>query len=111
MLPEGRHSLDYQSWDTAGFVEPKASTSVDVDLTPPTLGGSPSGVQTTPDVTISWTGSGTASGAARYEVGIDGGPTQSVGITTKLNRRLADCDHTVRVTDYNAPRNPDSTGI
>src|SRR6058998_2601827 len=76
MLPEGSHSLDYQSWDSAGFVEPRATTSIDVDLTPPTLGGSPSGVQTTPDVTITWTGSDTASGVARYEVSIDGGPTQ-----------------------------------
>src|SRR2546426_629328 len=111
ILPEGRHSLDYQSWDTAGFVEPKASTSVDVDLTPPTLGGSPSGVQTTPDVTISWTGSDTASGIARYEVSIDGGPTQSVGMTTSLNRRWSDGDHTVRVTAYDAAGNQDATGI
>src|SRR5207244_4103609 len=48
MLPEGSHSLDYQSWDSAGFVEPRATTSIDVDLTPPTLGGSPSGFQTLP---------------------------------------------------------------
>jgi len=111
MLPEGRHSLDYQSWDTAGFVEPKASTSVDVDLTPPTLGGSPSGVQTTPDVTISWTGSDTASGIARYEVSIDGGPTQSVGTTTSLSRRWSDGDHTVRVTAYDAAGNQHATVI
>jgi len=111
ILPEGRHSLDYQSWDTAGFVEPKASTSVDVDLTPPTLGGSPSGVQTTPDVTISWTGSDTASGIARYEVSIDGGPTQSVGTTTSLSRRWSDGDHTIRVTAYDAAGNQHATVI
>src|SRR5439155_1672660 len=51
-LSEGRHTVDYQSWDSAGFVEPRASTSIDVDLTPPTLGGTPSGVQTAPDVTV-----------------------------------------------------------
>src|SRR5213594_3458038 len=100
MLPEGSHSLDYQSWDSAGFVEPRATTSIDVDLTPPTLGGSPSGVQTTPDVTITWTGSDTASGIARYEVSIDGGPTESVGMTTSLSRRWSDGDHTIRVTAY-----------
>jgi len=111
MLPEGRHTLDYQSWDTAGFVEPKASTSIDVDLTPPTLGGSPSGVQMTPDVTISWTGSDTASGIARYEVSIDGGPTESVGMTTSLSRRWSDGDHTVRVTAYDAAGNQDATVI
>src|SRR3989454_451221 len=111
LLPEGRHTLDYQSWDTAGFVEPKASTSVDVDLTPPTLGGSPSGVQTTPDVTISWTGSDTASGIARYELSIDGGPTQSVGTTTSLSRRWSDGDHTVRVTAYDAAGNQHATVI
>src|SRR3989449_535481 len=111
MLPEGRHSLDYQSWDTAGFVEPKASTSIDVDLTPPTLGGSPSGVQTTPDVTISWTGSDLASGIARYEMSIDGVPTQSVGMTTSLSRRWSDGDHTVRVTAYDAAGNQHATVI
>src|SRR2546425_197987 len=111
ILPEGRHSLDYQSWDTAGFVEPKSSTSVDVDLTPPTLGGSPSGVQTTPDVTISWTGSDLASGIARYEMSIDGGPTQSVGMTTTLSRRWSDGDHTVRVTAYDAAGNQHATVI
>src|SRR3989454_1091078 len=71
MLTEGRHTLDYQSWDSAGFVEPKASTSIDVDLTPPTLDGSPTGVVTTPDVTITWTGTDGSSGIARYEVSID----------------------------------------
>src|SRR2546425_156214 len=107
----GTHTIDSQSWDPAGFVEPKASTSVDVDLTPPTLGGSPSGVQTTPDVTISWTGSDTASGIARYEVSIDGGPTQSVGTTTSLSRRWSDGDHTVRVTAYDAAGNQHATVI
>src|SRR5881409_875952 len=111
MLPEGRHSLDYQSWDSAGFVEPRARTSIDVDLTPPTLGGSPSGVQTTPDVTITWTGSDTASGVARYEVSIDGGPTESVGMTTSLSRRWSDGDHTIRVTAYDTAGNQDATVI
>src|SRR5436309_2067378 len=111
MLPEGSHSLDYQSWDSAGFVEPRATTSIDVDLTPPTLGGSPSGVQTTPDVTITWTGSDTASGVARYEVSIDGGPTESVGMTTSLSRRWSDGDHTIRVTAYDTAGNQDATVI
>src|SRR2546427_8398285 len=111
MLPEGSHSLDYQSWDSAGFVEPRATTSIDVDLTPPTLGGSPSGVQTTPDVTITWTASDTASGVARYEVSIDGGPTESVGMTTSLSRRWSDGDHTIRVTAYDTAGNQDATVI
>src|SRR2546426_63296 len=111
ILPEGSHSLDYQSWDSAGFVEPRATTSIDVDLTPPTLGGSPSGVQTTPDVTITWTGSDTASGVARYEVSIDGGPTESVGMTTSLSRRWSDGDHTIRVTPSDTARKQEATVI
>src|SRR2546425_234445 len=111
MLTEGRHTLDYQSWDSAGFVEPKASTSIDVDLTPPTLDGSPTGVVTTPDVTITWTGTDGSSGIARYEVSIDGGPTESVGMTTSLTRRWSDGDHTVRVTAYDAAGNQDATVI
>jgi len=111
MLMEGRHTLDYQSWDTAGFVEPKASTSIDVDLTPPALDGSPTGVVTTPDVTITWTGTDGSSGIARYEVSIDGGPAESVGMTTSLTRRWSDGDHTVRVTAYDAAGNADAKVI
>src|SRR3989441_1237265 len=111
MLTEGRHSLDYQSWDSAGFVEPKASTSIDVDLTPPTLDGSPSGLVTTADVTITWTGTDASSGIARYEVAIDGAPAESVGMTTSLTRRWSDGDHTIRVTAYDAAGNNDATVI
>jgi len=110
-LSEGRHTVDYQSWDSAGFVEPRASTSIDVDLTPPTLGGTPSGVQTAPDVTVSWTGSDSASGVTGYMLSIDGGPTQSVGMTTTLTRRWSDGDHTVRITAYDAAGNQDATVI
>src|SRR6266581_1962281 len=111
MLTEGRHTLDYQSWDTAGFVEPKASSSIDIDLTPPAVDGSPTGVVTTPDVTITWTGTDGSSGIARYEVSIDGGPTESVGMTTSLTRRWSDGDHTVRVTAYDAAGNQDAKVI
>ena len=111
MLTEGRHTLDYQSWDTAGFVEPKASSSIDIDLTPPAVDGSPTGVVTTPDVTITWTGTDGSSGIARYEVSIDGGPTESVGMTTSLTRRWSDGDHTVRVTAYDAAGNADAKVI
>jgi len=110
-LSEGRHTVDYQSWDSAGFVEPRASTSIDVDLTPPALGGTPNGVQTTSDVTVSWTGSDSASGVTGYMLSIDGGPTQSVGMTTTLTRRWSDGDHTVRITAYDAAGNQDATVI
>src|SRR5438445_672986 len=90
---------------------PPNTESIEVDLPPPTLGGSPSVVQTTPDVTISWTGSDLASGIARYEMSIDGGPTQSVGMTTTLSRRWSDGDHTVRVTAYDAAGNQHATVI
>src|SRR2546428_6440328 len=107
MLTEGRHTLDYQSWDSAGFVEPKASTSIDVDLTPPTLDGSLSGLVTTPDVTITWTGTHGSSGIARYEVSIDGRPTDSVGMPTSLTRRWSDRDRTVRLPAHHPARHQD----
>ena len=66
---------------------------------------------TTPDVTITWTGTDGSSGIARYEVSIDGGPTESVGMTTSLTRRWSDGDHTVRVTAYDAAGNQDATVI
>ena len=62
-------------------------------------------------MTITWTGSDGASGIARYEVSIDGGPTESVGMTTSLTRRWSDGDHTVRVTAYDAAGNQDATVI
>jgi hypothetical protein len=110
-LSEGRHTLDYQSWDSAGFVEPKSSTSIDVDFTAPILQGSPSGIQTNADLTVSWTGSDAPSGIARYEVSIDGGPVQSLGTTTSLTRHWSNGDHTVRVTAYDAAGNQGTTTI
>jgi hypothetical protein len=110
-LADGAHTIDYQSWDSAGYVEPKGSNSIQVDLTPPTLAGSPSGLVTSPDVTVSWTGADATSGIARYEVRIDGGVTQDLGTTTSLARHWSDGDHSVRVTAYDAAGNQGSTVI
>src|SRR5439155_20168343 len=53
----------------------------------------------------------TDSGVARYEVSIDGGPPESVGMTTSLSRRWSDGDHTIRVTAYDTAGNQDATVI
>src|SRR3989475_185127 len=97
----GTHTVDYYATDVAGNVESAKSSVVRIS-------GSSFGP---PDVTIRWTGTDGSSGIARYEVSIDGGPTESVGTTTSLTRRWSDGDHTVRVTAYDAAGNQDATVI
>src|SRR5436309_5044862 len=73
--------LQWQSIDAAGRIETMKSASIRVDLTPPAVGTpSPSGSVSQSDVTISWSSSDAASGIARQEVSIDGGPFESVGL-------------------------------
>src|SRR5437667_203949 len=96
----GTHTLEYAAMDVAGNVEGAKSSVVRI-----------SGSSFGPPVTVSWTGSDSASGITGYMLSIDGGPTQSVGMTTTLTRRWSDGDHTVRITAYDAAGNQDATVI
>jgi len=94
----GDHTLHWQSIDSAGHVELMKSASIRVDLLAPTLGTpSPSGRVTQSDVTISWAASDDASGIAKQEVSIDGGPFVSVGTATSITLHLSNGPHQVWV--------------
>ena len=97
-LPEGRHTITYQSLDSAGYVEAMRSSQIGVDLTNPVVSvSSPAGRVTNPAVTIAWTGSDSASGIARYELSIDGGAFESVGINTSVTRQMSNGAHKAQV--------------
>jgi len=108
----GDHTLNWQSIDDAGHIESMKSTSVRVDLKAPTLGApSPSGRVTQSDVTISWTASDDASGIAKQEVSIDGGPFLSVGTATSTTLHLSNGPHQVWVKAVdNAGRESTTSG-
>ena len=111
VVSEGRHTLAYQSLDAAGYVETVHSSEIDVDLTNPILGvPSPSGRVTTSDVTVSWSGSDGASGIARYEVSIDGGAFESVGLSTSVTRSMASGSHRVDVRAFDNAGHQSTTG-
>jgi len=98
VVGDGDHMLQWQSIDAAGRIETMKSASIRVDLTPPAVGTpSPSGSVSQSDVTISWSSSDAASGIARQEVSIDGGPFESVGLVTTITRHLSNGPHTVQV--------------
>ena len=112
VVGDGDHVLQWQSIDAAGRIETMKSASIRVDLTPPSVGTpSPSGSVSQSDVTISWSSSDAASGIARQEVSIDGGPFESVGLVTTITRHLSNGPHTVQVKAVdNAGRTSSSQG-
>jgi len=112
VVRDGDHTLHWQSIDAAGRIESMKSASVRVDLNAPILGSpSPTGRVTQSDVTISWAASDNASGIARAEVSLDGGPFESVGIATSITRRLSNGPHDVQVRAFdNVGRQSTSSG-
>jgi hypothetical protein len=108
----GNHTLHWQSIDAAGRIESMKSTPIRVDLKAPTLGSpTPSGRVTQSDVTISWAASDDASGIARQEVSIDGGPFVSVGTATSITFHLSNGPHQVWVKAVdNAGRESTTSG-
>jgi len=100
-LSEGRHVFQFQSIDVSGFVEPSRSATIGVDFTGPSLATpSPSGTVSTSDVTVSWSGSDSASGIERYEVSVDDGPFVSAGTNTSFALHWSDGSHRVVVKAY-----------
>jgi hypothetical protein len=102
-LLEGRHAFQFQSMDAAGYVEPSRSATIGVDFTAPILATpSPSGEVSTADVTVSWSGSDSASGVERYEVSVDDGPFASFGTNTSFTLHMSEGSHrvVVKAVDY-----------
>lgn len=110
-LPDGRHVLEYLASDVAGYSEPSRSAAINVDFTPPTIQGMPVSGSIPPDGSISWSGSDGGSGIARYEVSVDGGPFQSVGLQTSLARHWSVGAHVVVVRAFDAAGNLASSAL
>jgi len=68
---------------------------------------------TTSSFPVHWTGSDAGSGIAGYEIQVDGGAFQSVGIATNVTLALADGVHTftVRVTDVAGNRETQTRSV
>ena len=95
---EGRHTLEYYAIDGYGSPpEAHHTTTINVDRSPPALGGigPPSFVAS--EVTLTWTGSDAVSGIASYQIRADGGPFDYVGAIPRATIVLADGTHTIEV--------------
>src|SRR5437773_863417 len=104
-LSEGVRFINATATDVAGniAVDP---IEVRVDVTPPVL--QPKALPptvTTGSVTMSWSGHDNTSGISRYEVSVDGGARQGVGVNTSFIVSLPDGSHTITVWAVDAAGN------
>jgi len=111
-ITEGRHVFQFQASDGAGYLEPLRSTTIDIDYTPPTVvETTPNSGTMRPDDPLSWIASDQVSGLARYEVSIDGGPSQTMGLVTTLSRHWTEGAHVVVVKAFDGAGNQASSVI
>jgi phosphatidylinositol-3-phosphatase len=103
ILHDGQHIVEYYAFIGSGSpAEEHRSATISVDTTPPSLTVSgPSAMVVTSSISIGWGGSDEGSGIERYEVQIDGGSFQTIGLATSVILTLEDGVHSivVRVTD------------
>src|SRR2546425_312353 len=111
VLLDGRHVLEYQATAAPGYSEPAKSAAINVDSTPPSLVANSPSDPLAPDGSISWSGSDSGSGIARYEVAIDGSAFASVGLQTTLTRTWTVGTHVVSVRAYDAAGNMKSAVV
>ncbi len=111
VLLDGRHVLEYLARDAQGYSEASKSAAINVDSTPPSLVANSPSAPLSPDASVSWSGSDSGSGIARYEVAIDGSPFASVGLQTTLTRTWTEGTHVVSVRAYDAAGNMKSAVI
>src|SRR5438309_287861 len=101
-LHDGKHTLSYYAFDASSSPpERNQYLNVSVDTTPPVVSLEDPSPVVTSSFPVHWTGSDAGSGIAGYEIQVDGGAFQTVGIATSLTLDLADGVHTftVRATD------------
>ena len=95
---DGNHTVDYFSLDREGNAEDSKATRVPVDRNPPVLLTlSPQGTVSTSNVVLKWKAEDIASGVAGFNVSVDGGPFEAVGLQISKTVSLADGRHTVRI--------------
>ena len=113
-LHDGKHSLAYFAFDASSSPpERNQYLNVSVDTAPPVLSLEDPSRMTTSSFPVHWTGSDAGSGIAGYEIQVDGGAFQTVGIATNVTLALADGVHTftVRVTDVAGNRETQTRSV
>jgi hypothetical protein len=99
----GIHILEFAATDVAGNLELVRSLQIAIDLSGPQLVFlSPSGNLTESPAHLAWEGTDDESGIARYELSIDGGPFESLGLVHEAWLNLSEGAHEIRVraTDH-----------
>src|SRR5437763_765268 len=80
-LHDGKHSLTFYAFDASRSPpERNHHANVSVDTTPPVVRLEAPAQAVTSSIPVRWTGSDTGSGIAGYEIQVDGGPFQTVGL-------------------------------
>lgn len=107
ILADGVHTLDYWAVDAAGNVGTVNSSTLKVDTAGPVLGNlGPTGTVATSQVTITWRASDSPAGLDHYEISVDGGALEPVGLQTSRTLQLGDGEHSVRIRAMDAAGNP-----
>ena len=105
-LSDGVHVIDYRSVDAAGNEEAVKSITIPVDRTGPAIVINPtSDIVSDSRVTIAWNATDALSGVTGFEVSLDGGPSDSVGMAKEHVFLLVDGEHTVTVSAIDAAGN------
>jgi PKD repeat protein/peptidoglycan/xylan/chitin deacetylase (PgdA/CDA1 family) len=98
-VTDGNHVLYVKTVDHAENTQISWVTMI-VDTTTPTIAviSPPSDTVTSHDVSVSWIGSDAASGLSHYELSLDGGPWQNVGMkTTYTLLDVVDGSHNIEI--------------
>ena len=113
-LHDGKHSLAYYAFDASSSPpERNQYLNVSVDTTPPVVSLEDPSPVVTSSFPVHWTGSDAGSGIAGYEIQVDDGAFQTVGIATNVTLALADGVHTftVRATDLAGNRETQTRSV
>ena len=110
-LSQGVHFINATATDVAGNIATD-SIEVRVDAIPPVLHlKALAATVTTGIVTVSWTGSDSTSGVSGYEVSVDGGVRQRVGMNSSFTTRLTDGSHTITIWAFDVAGNNVSQSV
>jgi hypothetical protein len=107
-VPEGVHSVAVRATDRAGLSQ-EVTTELRLDRTPPLVAIHAPGsdaVVAAPAFSVAWDGIDATSGIARFEVRLDNGTPEDVGLNTShVFSGVAEGNHTVYVSAYDLAGN------
>lgn len=97
-IADGEHLVEFQGISAGGQEEPLHQILVRVDSEAPELSEVRlPGASVVSAIVVDWSGSDATSGIMRYDVQIDGGIWNSVGLTTNVALVLPDGDHEIHI--------------